>query len=333
MADLAKRLAGGPAGTVAARVARTLIPARPGSCTVLTFHRLRAAGGHLNPGLAGVDPAGFERLVRQIALHATPVGVRDVLTAVRAGRELPDRAVLVTVDDAYRDFARIAWPVLKRHGVPTVLFVPTAHPGDPDRCFWWDRLHAAFELGGVARRQRLGIEGTTALDAFRSVRGRIKSMPHHDAMALVDDWVEQLTDGHPSRATSLVAGAVSDWDELRALAADGVDIAPHSRTHPMLDQLPDDEIDAEVSGSWQDLVAEIPDAVPVFAYPSGGHDPRVRAAVERSELELAFTTERGVALPGRDDPFALPRLNVGAHTSPALVSLQTSVLGRIGRHR
>src|ERR671914_537157 len=72
------------------------------------------------------------------------VRLADRILPAREGRaDLPPRAVLLTFDDAYDDFAEVAWPLLRHHGLPATLFVPTAYPDVPGRAFWWDRLHQA----------------------------------------------------------------------------------------------------------------------------------------------------------------------------------------------
>jgi hypothetical protein len=77
--------------------------------------------------------------------HRSAVSLDDVLRARDGGAPLRRGAVLVTFDDAYRDFDEHAWPVLRRLGIPVALFVPTAYPGSPERAFWWDRLFAAID--------------------------------------------------------------------------------------------------------------------------------------------------------------------------------------------
>src|SRR6185437_4555254 len=94
---------------------------------------------------------GFERQMRALASWARPVSLEQMLAA-----SLPRRAVTVTFDDAYADFAECAWPVLRRYGIPVTLFVPTAYPGSPDTRFWWDRLHAALECASEPLPTPLG---------------------------------------------------------------------------------------------------------------------------------------------------------------------------------
>lgn len=68
----------------------------------------------------------------------TPVSLRRMSDAVLHGHALPERSLVITFDDATRDFQDIALPLLERHGFPATLFVPTGHVGDAAR---WDALH------------------------------------------------------------------------------------------------------------------------------------------------------------------------------------------------
>lgn len=77
----------------------------------------------------------------------------EMADAVRRGSPLPDRAIAITVDDAYLSVYTEAWPRLKKAGLPFTLFVATqpidAHtPG----YMTWDQIremHAAgVAIGG-----------------------------------------------------------------------------------------------------------------------------------------------------------------------------------------
>lgn len=307
------------------RLLDSTVPASDRSCTVLTFHRIDTHEPDLYPGLAGLDAASFERFVDELVERWRPVAVTELVAAIAGEHRLGERSVVVTFDDAYRDFAEVAWPILRARGVPVVLFVPTAYPDDPARRFWWDELYAALAATGPAEWRAIELAGETPDEAFRSVRDEIKSMPHADAMRTVRTMVDGLGVATTDRPDAPVE-RVLRWDELRVLAAEGVTLAPHSRTHPMLDQLAPDELDPEVRGSLDDMHRQLgPDlVVPVFAYPAGGHDPRVRDAVRRAGYDAAFTTERGLVDVDRSDPFRLPRLNVGRGSSVGIVAAEAA---------
>ena len=49
----------------------------------------------------------------------------DIVSALREGRALPDRAISISIDDAYRSVYENAWPRLRAAGLPFTLFVAT----------------------------------------------------------------------------------------------------------------------------------------------------------------------------------------------------------------
>jgi peptidoglycan/xylan/chitin deacetylase (PgdA/CDA1 family) len=79
-----------------------------------------------------VRPDRFEAHLSWLAEQGhRAVTVRQLAAAMAGepGAELPERAVVLTFDDAYRDFLVHALPALQRHGFPATLFVPTSFVG------------------------------------------------------------------------------------------------------------------------------------------------------------------------------------------------------------
>ena len=100
-----------------------------------------------------------------------------------------------------------------------------------------------------------------------------------------------------------------DADGLRRLREHGIEVGAHSRTHRLLPQLPEEEIEEEVAGSVADL--ESLGLVPVryFAYPYGEHDARVRAAAEAAGVDCAFAIDPGV-MDRRTERLQIPRVEI-----------------------
>jgi peptidoglycan/xylan/chitin deacetylase (PgdA/CDA1 family) len=294
---------------------------------VLTYHRVAEPDDDHYPGLISASPEAFARQVEELGRRFSFVGLEAVLARAAGGPPIPPRALLITFDDAYGDFAASAWPVLRERGIPAVLFVPTAFPDRPI-AFWWDRLYAA--LIGTQRTEPMETGAGSLplatraerIAAFRALRTRLKALGHPVAMAEVDELVARLG-GAPARSSVL------GWDELRRLSAEGVTLAPHSRVHPLLERLDPAELDAEIDGSRTDLVREIGSAPAAFAYPSGSHSDGVVERVAALGMGAAFTTIRGVNDLRRADWHRLRRINVGGRSSPALIRAQA--LGWLAR--
>lgn len=290
---------------------------------VLTYHRIGDPGDRpdLDPGLVSATAPAFERQMRHLARHYEVVGLERAVAALRGEAELPRRAVLLTFDDAYRDFGEVAWPVLRRLGLPATLFVPTGYPDRPDRSFWWDRLHRSFSAASAERiRIALGRGPITAPReapgrAFGRLRTRLKELPHEEAMAEVDRLCRELGEEPPSESEVL------GWDELRELEDDGVTIGSHARSHALLTRIDRREARCEVAGARRDLDRELGRPPAAFCYPAGHHDETVVQLVREAGYETAFTTVAGHNRPG-GDPFRLRRTVITRRTSLPILALR-----------
>ncbi len=289
---------------------------------VLTYHRIEdpEARPEPCPSLISATPADFAAQMQYLQAHFRVVSVEQVLEAVRGGRSLPPRALLLTFDDAYRDFAEHAWPVMRELGLPATLFVPTAYPDAPARAFWWDRIHQALS---TSQRDSLDCDGAILplhsaqqrRHAYAVLREKVKSLPHEVAMGLVDALCSQLG-AAPS------PNLVLSWDELRRLAHEGVTLGAHTRTHPLLHRLPAAQVREEAAASHADLQREIGKTLPIFAYPSGGFDAPALEAIAAEGFELAFTTRRGINDLRRLRPLLLRRTSVVHRSSEPLLRAQ-----------
>ena len=296
---------------------------------VLTYHRVAqlADSPLLDPRLISTTPAVFEQHMRYVSRHLHAVSMEEVLDAVEVGTPLSDRAVLITFDDGYADFAEYAWPILKEHGLPATLFVSTAYPDRPDRALWWDRLYRALSFTSHTELRSSPI-GSLPLrtdeerrHSLRILQNYLKTIPNSEAMAAVDIVCDELG----SEQTSLKS--VLGWDELRRLAAEGVTLAAHTRTHPILTQLSTEQARQEIAGSQMDLQREIGQVLPVFCYPDGAHDESVVDVLRDEGFVLAFTTLEGRNDLSSTDLLRLNRMHVGKRTSPMVFRLRLSRLG------
>lgn len=292
---------------------------------VLAYHRVGDPAGRrdLDPSMVSATAGEFERQVRHLARRYSVVGLDRVVDALLEDRPLPSRPVLITFDDAYRDFRDVAWPILRRYDLPATLFVPTAYASRPERRFWWDRLYAAVSGAppGEAREalDRLppgGAAGTVE-EAYGRARRELKELPHAAAMAAVDRLCRELGETREEEE------AVLGWDGLQALAEeDGLTIGSHTREHPLLTRVSHEEARREIAGSRREIAARIGREPVAFAYPGGYHDRRVTELVRGAGYRLAFTMVDGHnRIPGADR-FRLRRTGITRRTSLPLFALR-----------
>lgn len=295
-----------------------------GLLRVLTFHRVAWPGKPLplNPRLVSATPPDFDRQMRHLKQHYRVLSLEVLFEHVEKRTPLPKRAVLITFDDAYADLKDYAIPILKKHNLSAVIFVPTAFPGHPERWFWWDQLYFAINQ---TRHSRIRFKGvgefvlsTTASreTAIRQIQDTIKTLPHQMAQERLESFFDELAVPLPDLKSVL------DWKELRELKDQGFHLGPHTRNHPILSQADLPLIENEIKGSLDDLLLFADSAYPVFCAPNGGQNAEVRKVLMQSGVRLAFSTRDGHNEMSRADYRNLSRTNITLRTRPLVFRLR-----------
>lgn len=113
------------------------------SLPVLMYHHIGPRRSNTHHFLT-VSPEQFEREIRWLARRGY-VGVRpsDWLRWRREGKGLSGKPILITFDDAYRDTAEFALPILRRYGFGAAIFVVTGQFGGTNS---WDEAEGCGTL-------------------------------------------------------------------------------------------------------------------------------------------------------------------------------------------
>lgn len=200
-----------------------------------------------------------------------PVSLQQVLDARSGGEPLPERALLLSFDGAYRSLEAEVWPLLCAFGWPAVASVPTARIGvDSDRLDWaaLKRIHEEGSIEFISAGHALDSAWAQADDAaplparaWRRFDGSaLESAEAHaaridaDLKASIDALQVQL--GRAPRVIAWPQGAWSPQGMRRAEAlglALGFDLArAGADALPVLGRL-----DVASEASLADFVAEL----------------------------------------------------------------------------
>lgn len=131
-------------------------------------------------------------------------------------------------------------------------------------------------------------------------------------MFLISDSVQ--TGGTKGYEHSLGIADVKELQKISSISFQG-----HTKTHPHLKELPEDQFVLELEISKQVLEAFLGKPVNYFAYPFGETDRRIMTAVEKAGYKLAFTTsfKKLEAIP--EGPYALTRNKVSVSSDNPIV--------------
>ena len=95
---------------------------------VLTYHSISDAGGPTS-----IPRAVFASQMEVLAgMGRRSLRLNEFIAWHQGTNSEADDGVLITFDDAFEDFARVAAPILQRHGFSALVFVPTRRLGHPE---------------------------------------------------------------------------------------------------------------------------------------------------------------------------------------------------------
>jgi peptidoglycan/xylan/chitin deacetylase (PgdA/CDA1 family) len=153
-------------------------------------------------------------------------------------------------------------------------------------------------------------------DGFEDFHGR--AMPLLDkygftaTVFVTSGWIQDAgAHSAPGRP-----GRMLTWSQLAEAAKAGMEIGAHSLGHPQLDQIPGQQLRAELQESKARLEDGLGFAVPGMAYPFGYYNARVAEVTREVGYRYGYAVRNVIARPA-SDLFAVPRLTVRRATTMA----------------
>ncbi len=245
------------------------------------------------------------------------ISLTELGERLRSGSDLPPKSLVVTVDDGYRDFFEVAYPVFARYQIPVTVFLVTDFL-DGESWLWVDRLQYAlayatvdsFEITAdrVARRFLLHTRDQRE-QAHAYLQQMSKQVPNSERLRILDELPRLLRVTVPTAPPDDFAPL--SWQQVRGMAQNGVDFGAHTRSHPIVSRLGDaGQLDYEIRGSKIRIEQELQREVAHFCYPNGqiqDISPEAICAVRSAGFRTAVTAQAGLNYAGQD-PFQLKRL-------------------------
>jgi peptidoglycan/xylan/chitin deacetylase (PgdA/CDA1 family) len=295
---------------------RTAFLRMGGMHAVRYSHRkaLRILMYHRFPG-----KAALEEQCSHFVRHYRLLSMTEAAANLRPGGSIPCNSLAITVDDGYRDFFLVAYPVFRAFRIPVTVFLATDFV-DGTAWLWTDivRYVCANTAAAEVNIADASLELRFPLDSAESrrrassaVTEALKRMPNSERLRVVADFPQSLRVALPARPPQEYAPLT--WDEVRSMADGGIVFGAHTRSHPILSRVAEcAELRSEIQGSRARIEEELQRPVVHFCYPNGGKEDISPAAIEearRAGFETAVTTSIGLNHPGCD-PFTLRRIGV-----------------------
>lgn len=265
------------------------------------------------------DTDGLREQCEHILRYYQPISLRSFSESLAGRKPLPHNAIVITVDDGYRDFFLYAYPVLREYKIPATLFLVSDFV-DQKLWLWWNQIEYLFQLTSeraVSIHWPTGvlhfplISDDQRLHASQKIINGLLSVENSqrlDLMATITSLLKVELPALPPPKWSALG-----WNEVREMAAEGLEFGAHTRTHPILSRITDAAtIRQEIEGSKLRIEEALQKPVLHFCYPNGSladFTPDTVALVKQCGFQTAVTTERGLNR-HNTNPFLLRRIGV-----------------------
>jgi peptidoglycan/xylan/chitin deacetylase (PgdA/CDA1 family) len=258
----------------------------------------------------------FRKRVEYLRRQRYPIlPLPDALDALAAGR-LPPCATVITMDDGWRGVYTIGLPIIRELQIPVMVYVATYYVEHRMPVFtvtlsylFWRATPRLVDLPRRIGTFDLECEAERAEEVAQKFG---EALPPDERLeflrelaAVLDVSFEEIQRQHLFE--------VMDEQELRLLAAAGVDIQLHSHRHqwPLYDK---EMVESEIAENRRFLQRAVSHPLEHFCYPSGVYGLHQAEWLAESGVKSATTIEPGLNY-GHTSRFALRRLVDGGPVS------------------
>ena len=213
---------------------------------VLGYHRVCAIDGNdplFNKNLISCDAEQFYKEIKFLKKHYDILTFQEYDTLPNKHRY---RIAIITFDDGYLDNYQQAFPILLEHNAKAVFYVvPGIISGHTEP--WW-------EIIAYYGQPNLSDELITL--SPKKMLSRIASLKQASTL--------------PPLPAGYFTDSFMSWDQLRKMAAQGMEIGCHTMNHFILSRCSEDEIKNEIGKAKNIIEAKTNTNVISMAYPVGG---------------------------------------------------------------
>jgi len=229
----------------------------------------------------------------------------------------------VTFDDGYIDNYTIAFPILKKYGIPATIFLTTGLIGTKKKP-WWDEVSYALKH---TKEKTIIVKGLGMVsldeDSESHVCEYLKGLLDGQRVSIVKDIIRKCKVRMPDTRLFM------DWSMVKRMSRDGITFGAHTVNHPLLTKIPIKKAEEEIRRSRQDIEGHTGKKVYSFVYPNGNPQdmhPAIGRFLRKEGFRMALSTRYGTAS-SRSPRFALPRIGVSLGDAMSIFKVKMAGLG------
>lgn len=291
-----------------------------GSLLVLTYHRIV---DEPNQDPLSVSRKNFENQILFFKKHYNIISGEQLVEIIKNKEPFPLDSCLITFDDGWRDNYTNAYPILRKHKVPSVIFISTDYIGT-NRMFWHEQLAYILE------KKSSNVDSDTLSEMLDDWHGEIAAkieraikVPVKGLRSVINDLINDLIYCDREKISKLIqklatllgvdetgnSPSMLSWEQVIEMSQSNICFGSHTKSHPILTQISVSSVVKELNESKEIIENKIGKPVCLFAYPNGDHNESIINIMEKTGYFAAFTCLTGISY-GYKKRFELKRKSI-----------------------
>lgn len=301
---------------------------------ILMYHSVLEDPFQLADSLGGIvhSQTVFRQQMELLAREFHPMSLDELAILLRGKEKIPERCVVVTFDDGYRDNFEIAIPILDQVGIRAAFYV-TVSCIEKRQLPWPSSVR--FALRTTKRKNWTDPGGKLWPLETEADRDRAFAKACEYCCRTAGDTQEQLVSKIESELETCSvpssAQLMMSWDEVRKVTERGHTIGSHTLSHPNVAQILLADVRIELQQSRARLEKQLSRTVTHFSYPCPALSPHWNEQTveecRKAGYETAVVTDGGLAR-RQDSPLCLRRVRPSKTLDGLRWNLEWAFAGR-----
>ncbi len=306
---------------------------KKGRVPILVFHKIIPEYDQIWPG---IHPRLFEEILILLKKYYTILPLNNLY--LKQALELKN-ACFITFDDGYKDYLDYAYPILKKHSVPSTLFVlpyQITNKGHiwTSAIIFFVKHYSVNEIDEFFTKRSIKINFTDKNDYFKinlDITIHLCNLGQVQRMSAIYDLREKFVADR-----RIIENELLSFDELRLLGPELVSVASHSLTHPSFKKEMDPVfIETELKDSKEIIEKETGQEVNAFAFPFANYS-EASLSFAKKMYKLCFTrindfVDLKKLKADKEYSYDLPRFNVHHYSAEEVFFLINGFHKKLGK--
>jgi len=300
--------------------------------TAIMYHYVRDFKNTQYSGIKGLDIREFTEQILYLQKHYNVISIVDIIDSINYGIKLPDRSVVLTFDDGYKDHYDYVMPVLDKYKMKGAFYIP-AKTVKENKVLDVNKIH--FILASQTDTSKIINYLKIKLDEYKNEYNLKEFEYYYLKLAFANrfdnkdvifikrllqvELEESLRNIITNDLFTLILDIAEEnfskelymsEDQIKEMLSNGMHIGCHGYEHYWWNHLSNDELNNDLDKSLF-FLKEIGINMNNWTacYPYGSYSAEVVEVLKEKKCQMAFTTDVDIAIINKNNKLLFPRLD------------------------